>query len=226
MLRAADPTEAGLDWAMVPSWPSRMPNYSHGTAGIATALAIAGAPLDRPDFVEAAIQGAQQLLAVGSLNDGGFIVPYTIPHYRRIAQQARQEESHRGRRALHPGHRRAPTIRFRNPSPRPGSGYYDSWIKPERKKRNHIRELEALGYKVTVEPAARKTPTPSTAGTRTIGGRSKPCGHPFDFRIWHVAPFHKPIVCGTAARLPRGMYANYRGRSAPPTTASPVVSRS
>ena len=35
-----------------------------------------------------------------------------------------------------------------------GSGYYDSRINPERKKRNHIRQLEALGYKVTLEPAA------------------------------------------------------------------------
>lgn len=35
-----------------------------------------------------------------------------------------------------------------------GSGYYDSRINPERKKRNHIRELQALGYKVTLEPAA------------------------------------------------------------------------
>jgi hypothetical protein len=25
---------------------------------------------------------------------------------------------------------------------------------PERKKRNHIRQLEALGYKVTLQPAA------------------------------------------------------------------------
>jgi len=35
-----------------------------------------------------------------------------------------------------------------------GSDYYDSRINPERKKRNHIRELEALGFKVTLEPAA------------------------------------------------------------------------
>ena len=35
-----------------------------------------------------------------------------------------------------------------------GSDYYDSRINPERKKRNHIRELQALGYKVTLEPAA------------------------------------------------------------------------
>ena len=35
-----------------------------------------------------------------------------------------------------------------------GPGFYDSHINPERKKRNHIRQLEALGYKVTLQPAA------------------------------------------------------------------------
>ncbi len=35
-----------------------------------------------------------------------------------------------------------------------GSDYYDSRINPERTKRNHIRELQALGFKVTLEPAA------------------------------------------------------------------------
>jgi transposase len=35
-----------------------------------------------------------------------------------------------------------------------GSDFYDTRIGPEAKKRNHIRQLEALGYKVTLEPAA------------------------------------------------------------------------
>jgi transposase len=35
-----------------------------------------------------------------------------------------------------------------------GSGFYDQRINPERRKRAHIRQLEALGYKVTLEPAA------------------------------------------------------------------------
>ncbi|MCA1706773.1 MAG: IS110 family transposase, partial [Actinobacteria bacterium] len=35
-----------------------------------------------------------------------------------------------------------------------GSDHYDNRTGPERKKRNHIRQLEALGYKVTLEPAA------------------------------------------------------------------------
>jgi transposase len=43
-----------------------------------------------------------------------------------------------------------PTARFTDL----GSDFFDTRINPERRKRNHIRQLEALGYKVTVEPAA------------------------------------------------------------------------
>jgi transposase len=43
-----------------------------------------------------------------------------------------------------------PTVRFHDL----GAGFYDTRIGPERAKRNHIRQLEALGYKVTLEPAA------------------------------------------------------------------------
>jgi len=35
-----------------------------------------------------------------------------------------------------------------------GPGFYDSRIQPDRKRREHIRQLEALGYRVTLEPAA------------------------------------------------------------------------
>jgi transposase len=35
-----------------------------------------------------------------------------------------------------------------------GADFYDNRIGPERKKRTHVRQLEALGYKVTLEPAA------------------------------------------------------------------------
>jgi transposase len=35
-----------------------------------------------------------------------------------------------------------------------GPGFYDTRINAERRKRNHIRQLEALGYKVTLQPAA------------------------------------------------------------------------
>jgi transposase len=35
-----------------------------------------------------------------------------------------------------------------------GSDFYDTRINPERRRRNHIRQLEALGYTVTLQPAA------------------------------------------------------------------------
>jgi transposase len=34
------------------------------------------------------------------------------------------------------------------------AGFYDTHVNAERAKRNHIRQLQALGYKVTLEPAA------------------------------------------------------------------------
>jgi transposase len=35
-----------------------------------------------------------------------------------------------------------------------GAGFYDTRSNADRTKRNHVRQLEALGYKVTLEPAA------------------------------------------------------------------------
>jgi transposase len=35
-----------------------------------------------------------------------------------------------------------------------GAGFYDTHVNAQRTKRNHVRQLEALGYKVTLEPAA------------------------------------------------------------------------
>jgi transposase len=35
-----------------------------------------------------------------------------------------------------------------------GPAFYDTRINAERRRRNHVRQLEALGYKVTLEPAA------------------------------------------------------------------------
>ncbi|MPY53696.1 lanthionine synthetase [Streptomyces sp. K1PN6] len=83
LLRVADRTEAGLDWGIAPGTQWRAPNYSHGTAGVAAALAVAGAALHREDFVEAAVKGAQHVLSVGSLEDDGFVVPHTIPPSKR-----------------------------------------------------------------------------------------------------------------------------------------------
>jgi transposase len=43
-----------------------------------------------------------------------------------------------------------PTARFHDL----GADFYDTHVSPDRARRHHIRQLQALGYKVTVEPAA------------------------------------------------------------------------
>ncbi|MFQ3561056.1 lanthionine synthetase LanC family protein [Streptomyces gramineus] len=83
LLRMADRTGAGLDWGISPGSESRCPNYSHGAAGVGAALAVAGAALRREDFVAAAVDAARHVLSVGSLADGGFVVPHTIPPSKR-----------------------------------------------------------------------------------------------------------------------------------------------
>lgn len=74
----------GVNWAMVPrrfrTEPEvQMPNFSHGLAGIATALALAGAEFDRPDLTGLAVLGAEHLVSLGSTDGAGFAVPRHIP---------------------------------------------------------------------------------------------------------------------------------------------------
>jgi len=63
LVALAEPTAHGLDWPMEPSFPRRMPNFSHGTAGIATFLARAGS-------LAAARAGAEHVVALAERADG------------------------------------------------------------------------------------------------------------------------------------------------------------
>ena len=58
---------------------AQMPNFSHGVAGIATALALAGAELERPDLTAAARRGAEHLLTLGDRSGQGLLVPRYLP---------------------------------------------------------------------------------------------------------------------------------------------------
>ena len=59
-----------------------MPNFSHGLAGIATTLALAGAEFGRADLTDAARRGAEHLVTLADTTDGGFAVPHHIPRRR------------------------------------------------------------------------------------------------------------------------------------------------
>jgi len=84
LLAEAEPVEDGLAWQLLPRrwwdepWPL-MPNFSHGTAGIATALALAGPMLGRPELVDAAVLGAEFLTSIADTAHHGFEVPTRIP---------------------------------------------------------------------------------------------------------------------------------------------------
>jgi lantibiotic modifying enzyme len=77
-------TDAGLDWLFIPRRfvlepRGRMPNWSHGLAGVAGSLAAAGVALNRPDLVEAARLGAEHLVTLADTGEGGMRIPHVIP---------------------------------------------------------------------------------------------------------------------------------------------------
>jgi lantibiotic modifying enzyme len=85
LLAEAEQVPTGTNWRFVPERfhtgeAIEMPNLSHGVAGIAAALAVAGAELDRPDLVAAARGGAEHLVSLGDRTGAGFVVPRYIPH--------------------------------------------------------------------------------------------------------------------------------------------------
>lgn len=84
LMTEAEPLPTGTNWSFVPRrfwvgpYPA-MPNLSHGLAGIAATLALAGSGLDRPDLTAAAKSGAEHLVALGDSSGRGFVVPRRIP---------------------------------------------------------------------------------------------------------------------------------------------------
>jgi lantibiotic modifying enzyme len=64
MLELGQPAEGGLKWAMSPNYQRLMPNFSHGTAGVAYFLASLYQQTKKKEFLEGALAGAKYLLAV------------------------------------------------------------------------------------------------------------------------------------------------------------------
>lgn len=74
----------GVNWPFVPERfrnepGADMPNFSHGLAGIAAAIAVAGVELGRPELVEVAHRGAEHLITLGVTDSKGFRVARVIP---------------------------------------------------------------------------------------------------------------------------------------------------
>jgi len=64
------PVEPGIKWAMDPEYPRLMPNFSHGTAGVAYFLASLYKETGEKRFLEAALQGARYLISIAKTDNG------------------------------------------------------------------------------------------------------------------------------------------------------------
>ena len=64
---------------MWPGYAREMPNFSHGTAGIAHFLATLHRATGERDFLDAALAGARYLASQVSLHDGGYLLFHSRP---------------------------------------------------------------------------------------------------------------------------------------------------
>jgi lantibiotic modifying enzyme len=78
------PENGGLKWAMDPSFPRLMPNFSHGTAGIAYFLAALYRETRKPEFLEAALAGAKYLLSVAKTAGDSCLIFHDEPDNKEL----------------------------------------------------------------------------------------------------------------------------------------------
>ncbi|MFG3318801.1 lanthionine synthetase LanC family protein [Streptomyces sp. NPDC048171] len=93
-LRTAEPTPDGVQWAHRPDTEARLHHVSHGSLGIALALARVGADTGRADLTELALAGAADFVARaepqpaggGEAGEAGpgpdFLVRHSTPQFR------------------------------------------------------------------------------------------------------------------------------------------------
>ena len=80
LLARAEPAEVGLTWRLRQDRDIYLPNFSHGPAGIGYFLATMSQVLDEPRYLAAAISAGEYLVSIARTDDGGFIIPYSVPN--------------------------------------------------------------------------------------------------------------------------------------------------
>lgn len=79
LVELGKPEAGGLKWAMDPEFPRLMPNFSHGTAGVAYFLASLYKETKRREFLDAALAGAKYLLAIAKTEGDACLVFHHEP---------------------------------------------------------------------------------------------------------------------------------------------------
>ena len=79
LLELGVPEKGGTKWAMDPSFPRLMPNFSHGTAGIAYFLATLYKSTREQRFLDGALAGARYLQAIAKTDGDICLVQHNQP---------------------------------------------------------------------------------------------------------------------------------------------------
>ena len=79
LIELGQPEHGGLFWAMDPKVPWKMPNFSHGTAGIAFFLASVYDVTRDKKYLDAALAGARYLKAIAKTEENVCLIPHNQP---------------------------------------------------------------------------------------------------------------------------------------------------
>lgn len=84
LIEMGRPEKSGLKWAMTPTFERLMPNFSHGTAGIAYFLATLYQETKTREFLDAALEGARYLQAVAKTDGGVCLIFHNEPDGKNL----------------------------------------------------------------------------------------------------------------------------------------------
>lgn len=84
LIEIGQPDGPGMKWAMDPKFPRLMPNFSHGTAGIAYFLATLYAETKKKEFLDAALSGARYLLSVANTEGNVCLIFHDEPDGKQL----------------------------------------------------------------------------------------------------------------------------------------------
>ncbi|MCU8594167.1 MULTISPECIES: lanthionine synthetase LanC family protein [Streptomyces] len=80
-LRTAEQTANGVHWAHRPDTDARLHHLSHGTLGIAVALARVGAATGRTDLLDLGLTAVRDVVARDEAGPEGFLVRHSTPQF-------------------------------------------------------------------------------------------------------------------------------------------------
>jgi lantibiotic modifying enzyme len=84
LIEVARPEQGGIKWAMTPSFRRLMPNFSHGTAGVAYFLATLYLETKEKIFLDHALAGAKYLKAVAHTEGDVCLVFHNEPDGKNL----------------------------------------------------------------------------------------------------------------------------------------------